>query len=313
MNGCIDVAVLGVACVDVILNRVPRIPSGWHDPVVPKSVVMRIGGSGGIVPIVASRLGLKSGLIDKIAGDEFGRFMIRTLKTEEVDTSACIIVKDAHSRIAVDVYLTNGDKLGFRSPEDPNLRIYLSDIDSDYVKKAKLLHVTEFLSLKNLWGKPMRTLLKTARNEGLITSLDPQMGIGDNWTRVLRVLEYLDILLLDETEALKISGCNTAIRAAECFSRLGPRTVGIKMGAKGCLIRSDRRTVKRHAFKARVVNTIGAGDAFDAGFLYGILHNLNLEEIADLSNAVAALYISGLELSSENMERVIRTDQCLLG
>lgn len=86
-----------------------------------------------------------------------------------------------------------------------------------------------------------------------------------------------------------ITGCDQAENSADKLLKLGPKLITIKMGRKGCLVASSNEIIKVPAFKIKPLDTVGAGDAFAAGFLYGILKGLNARESAIIGNAMGAM------------------------
>jgi sugar/nucleoside kinase (ribokinase family) len=128
------------------------------------------------------------------------------------------------------------------------------------------------------------------RREGLLASADPQMSATSSWARPFKgILEHLDLLLLDEEEARKISGKTRISHAIEVLLREGPRVVAVKLGPRGCLVGHEGRIRIVGAYRVKPISTIGAGDAFDAAFVFGTLRKWSVEKTARFANVVGAV------------------------
>jgi len=147
-----------------------------------------------------------------------------------------------------------------------------------------------------MWGRTLAARFATARQGGVLTSLDPQFPLVDTpapWLpHIADVLVETDVLLCDEGEAGQIFAVDSAASALARALELGPRVVAIKRGAAGCLVSDGRRTVRQPAIpvpEALVREAVGAGDAFDAGFLDSLLRGDDVGDAARFATATAAL------------------------
>jgi len=121
------------------------------------------------------------------------------------------------------------------------------------------------------------------------------MSATGEWSKPFEgILEHLDVLLLDEVEARKISRKRHTLSAVETLLSRGCAKVAVKAGKKGCIVGDRARILSVRPFKTRPVSTIGPGDAFDAAFIYGLLNGWSLEKTAQFSNVVAALSMTKL-------------------
>jgi sugar/nucleoside kinase (ribokinase family) len=178
-----------------------------------------------------------------------------------------IIDKNARTEVSTVVLYNNGNKASIvnKIPTlDPRL------LDFTFLEKTKALHIGGYLLLPNLWGNSIRRLLRRATREDVVISVDPQMSATGQWNKAFRGLfEQLDILLLDEVEAIRISKKKRIIDAIECLQKNGVEIVAVKTGRKGCIVGGNGRLYTVKALRSKIVSTIGAGDAFDAAFIYG--------------------------------------------
>jgi sugar/nucleoside kinase (ribokinase family) len=132
-------------------------------------------------------------------------------------------------------------------------------------------------------------LFRRAKEAGLTTSLDPDVDPSGKWNGGMReLLPYVDIFLPNEQEAARISGETDITAALNNLSRLS-RTVVIKRGAKGVLTKCGERTVEAPGFSVRPVDTTGAGDSFNAGFVFQFIQRAPLVNCVAWGNACGAL------------------------
>lgn len=278
---------VGEVAVDLIATGMPRIPRRWSEVEIIENFGVYPAGSAGYFAQVLARLGMKCSIVGKIGADQFGEFLLDELNGEEVDTRFLKISKMDETGITLLLVFRNGKKISFVT-QPP--RIKSSDIDMRCLRGASHLHFSGYLMVPSMWGRPAVALLKKAREEGLQTSLDTQMSITGNWKKPLTgVLEHLDLLFVDEDEARQISGVSSLKRASRLLLNRGPRTVVVKLGRRGCRIFTGRDDITVPGYNVKALSTVGAGDAFDAGYLYSATKNWPLARRGAFANAVAAL------------------------
>jgi 2-dehydro-3-deoxygluconokinase len=226
-------------------------------------------------------------VIGKIGNDNAGRLVLDGFDRCGVSTKELIIDREAETEISTVILYNDGNKSSVVS----NILPLRSDEFSKRVlTNGRAFHFAGYLLYPNLWGKRAASLFKMARNEGLLVSADPQMSATGEWSQPFKgVLEHLDLLLVDEEEARKISQRKRVQDAIESLLRNGPRVVAVKSGRRGCTVGFGDRIRDIRAYKVKNVSTIGAGDAFDAAFIYGSLQNWSVEKTACFANIVAAI------------------------
>lgn len=278
---------VGEVAVDVIATGMPRIPQRWSEVEIIENFGVYPAGSAGYFAQVLARLGVECSIVGKIGADQFGEFLLEELRGEKVDTRFLKISNMDETGITLLLVFRNGKKISFVT-QPP--RIASSDIDMRCLRGASHLHFSGYLMVPSMWGRPAVALLKKAREEGLQTSLDTQMSITGNWKKPLTgVLEHLDLLFVDEDEARQISGVSSLKRASRLLLNRGPRTVVVKLGKRGCRIFTGADDITVPGYNVKALSTVGAGDAFDAGYLYTTTKNWPLARRGEFANAVAAL------------------------
>jgi sugar/nucleoside kinase (ribokinase family) len=176
-----------------------------------------------------------------------------------------------------------------------NARLKLEDVDLDLVESASILHVAGALVLPGLDGAPTATLLQRARAAGVTTFLDTVWDDTGRWMEVLApCLPHVDYFVPSLSEARALTGRDVPRDVARALLERGVGTVGLKMGAGGCLVMTGSGDLFHiPAFEVRAVDSTGAGDAFAAGFIAGVWQGWSLERTARLANAVGALCVTG--------------------
>ncbi len=154
-------------------------------------------------------------------------------------------------------------------------------------------------------------LFQDAKQIGMSISLDPNSDNKNQWNSgIWKCLEYVDLLMLDEMEAINISKAKSLNRALEVFAQKVP-TVVIKLGSKGALAKSHGQVVQLPAFKIKPVDLTGVGESFDAGFLFAQLNGLDLRKSLLIANAAGALSTQGLggattQATFDEIQRLVR-------
>jgi len=285
-----DLLVLGELNVDIVVDCGQVRPRyGQVDQFI-KHIGLVLGSSGAITAVAAARLGLRTAIIGVVADDEFGRFIFRELGAAGVDTSACRIQTSGCTGATV-ALLRNGDRAMLTSPALMG-DLVPGDVDRDVLASASHVHVSSFYLQRRLQDG-LKELLATARRQGTTTSLDPGWDPAGRWVpSLVPVLPEIDFFLPNDAEARKIMGVDRTAAAAAGLARHGP-TVVVKRGRDGVLVHSGDTSWSLTAQPVAAVDSTGAGDNFNAGFLTGIAAGLDLATACALGSACGAMATQG--------------------
>ena len=144
----------------------------------------------------------------------------------------------------------------------------------------------------------------------MTTSLDPISDNRNQWNAgIWNCLEFVDILMLNEMEAINITRAKSVNRALELFAQKVPMVV-IKLGVKGAVAKSRGQVVQLPAFKVKTIDSTGAGDSFDAGFLFSFLNEFDLRKSLNVANACGAL--STRDMGGTTMQGTLKDIQKLI-
>ena len=288
------VVCLGNVLVDVLVKPVEKLPSkGGLLPV--ERVEMALGGCASNTAVALSRLGVSTSLWGKVGRDHFSDFALSQLKRAKVESSG--MRRDPKVSTSATVVLVDSKaRRSFLHSVAANDHIHRSDLNLSGLSAFKHLHIGGYFLFPKLDGRPMAGILKAAQEAGLTTSLDTAWDLKGRWMKALKpCLPFLDYFMPSEREVKKLLGHQQTVKAAKSFLELGARCVVIKQGEKGStLLNREGLELRVPAFKAKVVDTTGAGDCFCAGFIKGLSLGWNLRECLRLGNAAGACAVSKL-------------------
>ncbi len=279
-----DILVAGEINPDLILSGDVEPAFGQVEKLV-DSAALTIGSSSVIFACGAARLGLKVAFIGKCGDDVFGRFMLAEMQKHQVDVSNVLVVEGGSTGLSV--ILNRGVDRAILTHPGLVADLQASDIADGLLAQARHLHVASyFLQTKLQAGLP--DLFKRAHALGLTTSLDTNYDPSEQWSGFDELLAVTDVFLPNEAEARSLTGAENVDEAAGRL-RSKVKTLAIKLGKAGALGISESQRVQVESIPVKVVDTVGAGDSFDAGFLYGYLQGWDLGKSLRLGTMCGAL------------------------
>ncbi len=300
------VVCLGVIVADLVANPVPAMPDRAGMIVVDD---MRLFPGGGVpnTGTALARLGVPVSVVGRIGDDNLGDYLKDALESEEIDTRW--IKRDRNRKTSATMVIVDPDgERRFIHYIGANGNVRLDDIDADVIENASILHIAYAYVLPGLDGDPMTEILRNAKESGVITLLDTAWDTKEKWLDLIGpALRFVDYFMPNLAEARALTGLEEPHDIAHRLIDLGVQTVVLKMNKAGCLaMDSSHRTIECPAFPVNVVDTTGAGDAFNAGFMAGIWYGRSLVESLQLANAVGALCVAGAEASG-NVQTMMET------
>jgi sugar/nucleoside kinase (ribokinase family) len=296
----LDAVVIGPLNIDLILvGSAPLEPAQLREWMALSEVTLNAAGSGGYPALVLQRLGLKTGMLSIVADDALGDVIRRELRDAGLDLTRLRTAPAEKSSIAIYMLLFGSKKrpLTGRPVLHQPWPSPLTADDQAYLARARLIHVAGYLHYPQMWTDEIPELLRTARARGQMVSLDPQFPLypmeGRWMPGVEKLLPHLDVLLVDQDEALNITGDKSIDQAGRTLLAAGARLVIVKRGAEGAAcFTPDGRRADEPALpvpESEIADTIGAGDAFDGGVLAALLRGCSPAEAVKVGTYVAAL------------------------
>ena len=302
----LDVVTVGDSVVDIVIP-VPRFPRGNEDTVPGERMERQLGGASNFL-VQASRLGLDVGIIDCVGDDDNGRFYRETLRSEGVDVSRVYEregVPTAHCIVLVDAK-GNHAYIGFQGATK---HLEPEEIDPEFIRGSKALYLSGYaLADSPIRGAVLRAL-DVASDARVSVYFDPSPVLSRIPEEALRsVISASEVILLNEREIELITGTADYEVAAGKLLKLGPGAIIMKQGPKGCVVFDRSGSENIRGFPVEVVDTTGAGDAFNASFVFGRLMGWPLRSSAVLANAVGAKKVTkmGAGTNVPTREEIIR-------
>ena len=275
---------IGEINVDIIMGGLESFPVRDRE-ISCTSFELTIGSSTAICSCAYASLGGDASFLGLAGNDEYGNFMVSGMKGFGIDTSLVRRTERVNTGVTVNL-IQEGSRTQVTYP-GTIAAFGIGDMDLSEINGFDHIHLAG-LYLQENFLPGVETVLGYAKEQGIGTSLDPQWDESEKWRHMDTWLPLLDYLFVNEDEALSITGTSDPDKAC---ARLGELTACpvVKTGAGGALLWTGDRVAVSPGFKAEVVDTTGAGDSFDAGFVYARLERgLGLEDAAVFANASGA-------------------------
>lgn len=269
-----DVIVVGELNADLILNgdiepRFDQVEKLIGD------AALTLGSSSAIFACGASRLGLRTAFIGKVGDDIFGQFVIDQLEARDVFTAG--IIRDKNVKTGLSVILNRESDRAILTYSGSIGALKLDEIDLKLLSSATHLHLGGYFLLDEL-RPDLRGLFRMARDFELTISLDTNFDPNEKWNGGLNsILRSVDIFLPNEREICAITRKDDLLSAANLLVETTP-TVVVKLGAKGGQVFQKGKSFSSDILKVDVVDTVGAGDSFDAGYIFAFLNSMDLQQ-----------------------------------
>jgi sugar/nucleoside kinase (ribokinase family) len=280
-----DLSVVGELNLDLVLYGLPE-ELEFDREHLATDLRLTLGSSSGIFAHNFALLGNRVGFSSAVGGDPLGDLCLALLAESGADVSRVRHFADRQTGITV--ILPHPQKRYILTYPGVMAEMRFEDLDLDHIFGAHHLHLSSYFLQRALRPR-VPELFRLAKQAGLTTSLDTNDDPEGRWeSDVLDAIKFADVLLPNEYEACRLAGCENPIAAAEKLSAKVPFLV-IKRGEKGVLACKGGDLLEAAAPKVETVDTIGAGDSFDAGFLHEFIRGAKLEDCLRYGNLAGAL------------------------
>jgi ribokinase len=241
------------------------------------------GGSAANTAVGLARLNVKVGYIGKVAEDREGKLLLESFISEGVDVGGIVVSKTGRSGVVMGFVDQRGHRALYLDP-GVNDTLRYEEINPSYVRGARILHLTSFAG--NLPFEAQKKLINDVPE--VKVTLDPGIIYARKGLKSLKpIISRCYAVLPSENEIKLLTGMDYR-EGAEVLLEEGAEIVAVKLGERGCYVTNGRESHLIEPFKVEVVDTTGAGDAFCAGFIYGLLRGKSLRECGILGNFVAS-------------------------
>ncbi|UCC41421.1 MAG: carbohydrate kinase family protein [Candidatus Omnitrophota bacterium] len=287
------ICVIGNSVADFIASPVEKIPRWGELMDIVNPITMNIGGNGAISAACAARLGLKPYLVSKIGSDELGTRLKSVLDTAKVNTQW--LFSDAKTPTSVTLAIVNneGERMFFHHIGS-NAKLTIKDIKKIKLKGMNGLILGSMFILPGIKPKDAAAIVKMAKDNKLPTFLDVAWDPTGKWD-IGNVFKNVDFFMPNEEELLHIARTRSLTRAVERLHKKGMDTIIVKQGASGCTVFDfGHRSMHIKAPRVKAVDSTGAGDAFNAGFIYSYLDSGDVRHSAEFATFAASKTVTGI-------------------
>jgi len=285
VNPCFDVTIAGELNLDLILYGLPaELPP--ERELLADNMALTLGSSSAIVAHNLASLGAKVGFQSLIGEDSLGQIALERLTRSGVDTSHVHKVQSVGTGLSV--ILQRDGWRNILTYSGTISKLTLADLDFDALSNSRHFHLSSYYLQSGL-RSDVPELLRRLKAAGLTISLDTNDDPEGHFAGgIAKALELVDIFLPNQREACRIAGTDNLEVAIEKLSQIVPLLV-VKAGSAGAIAVRKGERIQSDALKVELIDPVGAGDSFDAGFLRAYLKGSSLRDCLAAGNAAGAL------------------------
>ncbi|MHA2322125.1 MAG: carbohydrate kinase family protein [Candidatus Thorarchaeota archaeon] len=276
-----EIVAIGRINVDINM-KVERLPKA-NEHIICETGRIAYGGSAANFATQSARLGVKTMLASCVGDDDYGQLAVKEITKAGVDTSCLLVLEKQPTGIFVYAHDTKGERIVVVEP-GANRFLEKRVFEEDHLLDAQVIHVAGSFPML------IDRVAEVTTSYGMILSLDPgRAGIDLDYDKILK---RTDLLFLNQKELKDYFKINPSESSLRAFAKTFPGIVVLKMGKKGAIATDGFEYCTSEVFEVPVVDTLGAGDSFAAGFVTAWMRSERIEQALNVANAVAALTIT---------------------
>ncbi len=277
----------GIIVADHLSSPISHMPAAG-ELVMADELLLTIGGCAANAAVDLAKMGVRASVVGRVGDDAFGRVVTEMLAGHGLDTSTILETSNSATSQTLIVNVSGEDRR-FVHCFGANALFRARDIPMDRVRQSRVLYLGGYLLMPNMTHDELIPVFQAAREAGVITVLDVAIpGPGDYLPRLEPLFPHVDVFLPNDHEGQILTGQTNPIHQAEVFRRLGARTVVVTCGSRGSILVDDSVRLHAGAYSVPFVDGTGGGDAFDAGYICGMLDGLDVEGRLRLASALGA-------------------------
>ena len=283
----IEVLCAGLIVADHVCTPIERLPAAG-ELVMADGMLLTIGGCAANAAVDLAKMGVGVAIAGRIGADVFGRVVTDILREANVEVS-CLKTSAGADTSQTLIVNVQGQDRRFIHTFGANRDFRASDIPLELLDQVKVLYLGGYLAMPGVTPEELVPVFADARAHGVTTVLDIVVpGKGEYLPQFERLLPHVDVFLPNNFEGELITGERDPLRQAEVFQRLGAGTTIVTMGSEGAiLVRNDLR-LRSGVYSMPFVDASGGGDAFDAGYIYGLLQGMTPTDCLRVASALGA-------------------------
>lgn len=264
---CLAAGLLVADHVCAPLDRMPR-PG---ELLLTDQLVLNIGGCAANTAVDLARVGVTTAIAGCVGDDYLGQFVSETLEKSGVLTDGLHRLPKMHTAGTLIVNVAGEDRRYIHTL-GANQWMTAEHIPQHLFAEVKVLYLGGYLLLDSIQPEALVALFRTARSQGVLTVVDVVLpGPGSYWERLRPILAETDVFLPNSDEGREILGIVDPLEQAQRFHEAGAKTVAITCGAEGTVFINDQLRLRASSYPVEVLDGSGAGDAFDAGYIAGLV------------------------------------------
>ena len=279
-----QVTCAGIFVVDLIAADLPRVSRPGEITFAPRGVGTYIGGHSANVSIDLVKLGIAEGevsCVGAVGEDLFGSFVEETLRKHRLKLN---LERTRKAGTSVDLILVvKGQDHRYHLDVGANLYLSPSHVLSVLRKENPLIFYVGATGLLGELDTNLAKILREAKTSGCVTFVDPVAPYRKGWAHLLRAMEWIDVFHCNDKEASSITNDTDVVGAIRSLVSAGPKIVAVSLGGKGVIAATRNRLIRMKAFRVRVVDPTGAGDAFCAGIIHRLLTHIQKHDSRSLA------------------------------
>jgi sugar/nucleoside kinase (ribokinase family) len=284
-----DVICLGILVADIFANPMPALPAPGQLGLTDR-FLLGAGGCASNTAACLSRLGRSVKVLGKVGTDLFGGFVLDDLRRLGVDCSS-VAFSNTHPTSGTVIVNVTGEDRRYIHCVGANADFSFADIDCAVLDEARVLYVGGYMVMPKFGAEDLTQLFRAAKQRSVKTVLDvvTPPGLAISRSQLESMLAYTDAFLPNDDEAEAMTGLKDPVAQAGFLSNLNPACdVVITLGARGAVAVRSREIIRAGTYSVQSVDESGAGDAFAAGFITGLLEDWPLEKTLSFASAVGA-------------------------
>ena len=283
----IEVLCAGVIVADHVCTPIERMPDAG-ELVATDGMLLTIGGCAANAATDLAKMERRVAIVGRVGDDVFGRIVCDLLREANVDTSLLTATPGADTSQTLIVNVKGQDRR-FIHTFGANGRFRANDIPLSLLDRVKVLYVGGYLLMPGLDQLELAEVFRVAQIKGVTTVLDVAIPApGEYRSKIDRLLPHVDVFLPNDHEGERITGEKDPLKQAEIFHQMGAKTAVITCGGDGAVLVQQGLRLRSGVFPMPYVDGSGGGDAFDAGFICGLLDGKGPEDCLRIASALGA-------------------------
>jgi sugar/nucleoside kinase (ribokinase family) len=287
MRQSIEVVCAGIIVADHVCTPIARLPAAG-ELILAERLMLTLGGCAANVAVDLSKMEGKAAVVGRVGDDIFGRVVSEMLKEAHVDASGILVTANCDTSQTLIVNVQNEDRRFIHS-FGANAEFRAQDIPRDLVRNCQVLYLGGYLLMDKLQQSELLPIFAAARESGAKTVLDVVTpGPVHYLLKLERLLPFVDVFMPNELEGQLITGEPDPLKQAEIFRKLGVGTAIVTLGSGGAVVVSEEGRFRSATYQVPFVDGSGGGDAFAAGYIYGLLKQMAAEDCLRYASALGA-------------------------